>query len=578
MAKSDTLSAQFFAAAKRHPRRVFLREKVGGVWQGLTYGEAREAVLRGAHFLAAQGVEKGDRVFISAPNCTAWAIADLAIMSLGALVVPSYTTSTFDEHCHVLKDSGAVLALTSSGKFGGQLAEVVARAAEAVPTCRGLVLFDDAVLDVELKRLKPLYWQAGLDTAEATEPNTNIASTDLACLIYTSGTGGAPKGVMLTHHAICHNVESVGAMLGASITARPQRFLSLLPLAHAYEHTGGLHLPIFLGAEIWYCEGVESIASNLLEAKPTLMIAVPRLYEVLHERIERGIEAKGGISAKFFRQAVQLGMQRLDGVGLSWREWLWDRVLEILVRRKLRRRLGGRLSYFCSGGAPLNPDIGRFFLSLGVGILQGYGQTEAAPVISLNPPDAIRIASVGHILPNLQAKIADDGEVLVRGDSVMAGYWNNPLATAEVLKGGWLHTGDIGALDGAGYLSITGRKKEIIINSGGDNIAPARIEAMLSAHPDIAQVILVGDRRPFLGAVVVVADDLRTASKTTQGAHIKAVLNAINADLSTPEKIRRFVIADAPFSVENGEMTPTLKLRRHIIAAHYAKAIDALYK
>ena len=573
MAKSDTLSAQFFAAAERHPRRAFLREKRGGVWQGLTYGEAREAVLRGAHFLAAQGVKKGDRVFISAPNSTAWAIADLAIMTLGALVVPSYTTSTFDEHCHVLKDSGAVLAITVSGRLG----EVVARAAEAVPTCRGLVLFDDDALDVQLQRLKPLYWQDGLDAAEATEPNTNIKSTDLACLIYTSGTGGAPKGVMLTHHAIRTNVESVGAMLGASITARRQRFLSLLPLAHAYEHTGGLHLPIFLGAEIWYCEGVESIASNLLEAKPTLMIAVPRLYEVLHERIERGINAKGGISARFFRQAVRLGMQRLDGAGLSWREWLWDGVLEILVRRKLRRRLGGRLNYFCSGGAPLNPDIGRFFLSLGVGILQGYGQTEAAPVISLNPPDAIRIASVGHILPGLQAKIADDGEVLVRGDSVMAGYWNNPLATAEVLKGGWLHTGDIGALDAGGYLTITGRKKEIIINSGGDNIAPARIEAMLSAHPDIAQVILVGDRRPFLGAVVVVADDLRTASKTAQESRVKAVLNAINAELSTPEKIRRFIIADAPFSVENGEMTPTLKLRRHIIAAHYAKAIDALY-
>ena len=248
MAKTNTLSAQFFAAAERHPRRAFLREKRGGVWQGLNYGEAREAVLRGAHFLAAQGVKKGDRVFISAPNSTAWALADLAIMTLGALVVPSYTTSTFDEHCHVLQDSGAVLAITSSG----QLAEAVARAAEATPTCRGLVLFDDApnapdALNVQLKRLKPLYWQAGLDAAEATEPNTNIASTDLACLIYTSGTGGAPKGVMLTHHAIRHNVESVGAMLGASITARPQRFLSLLPLAHAYEHTGGLHLPIFWG-------------------------------------------------------------------------------------------------------------------------------------------------------------------------------------------------------------------------------------------------------------------------------------------------------------------------------------------
>ena len=573
MAKSNTLSAQFFAAARQHPRRIFLREKVAGAWQGLTYGEAQEAVWRAANFLTSQGVKKGDRVFISAPNSTAWALADLAIMSLGALVVPSYTTSTFDEHCHVLKDSGALLAITSSGRLG----EVVARAAEATPSCRGLVLFDDGVLNVKLKRLQPLYWQAGLATAEATEPNTNIASTDLACLIYTSGTGGAPKGVMLTHHAICHNVESVGAMLGAIATARPQRFLSLLPLAHAYEHTGGLHLPIWLGAEIWYGEGVESIASNLLEAKPTLMIAVPRLYEVLHERIERGINAKGGLSAKLFRQAVKLGVQRLDGVRLSWREWLWNGVLEMLVRRKVRRRLGGRLSYFCSGGAPLNPDIGRFFLSLGVGILQGYGQTEAAPVISLNPPDAIRIASVGHILPGLQAKIADDGEILVRGDSVMRGYWNNPLATAEVLKGGWLHTGDVGTLDAAGYLTITGRKREIIINSGGDNIAPARIEALLSSHPDIAQVMLVGDKRPFLGAVVVVADDVRNQSKTAQEARIKAALNAVNADLSTPEKIRRFVIADAPFSVENGEMTPTLKLRRHIIAEHYAKAIDALY-
>jgi len=573
----DVLSDQFFDIAARYPARPCLYEKTNGIWQGLTYAEAASQVLRAAAFLKSQGVAKGDRVVIASENRIDWAIADLAIMTLGALVVPSYNTNTSEDHHHVLADSGAVLAITSSGT----LAENLAAAAEKSSACQTLVLFDRYDLQTPIKRLKQTGWQDGLASAEhdATGDGirANLNPDDLACLIYTSGTGGLPKGVMLSHGSISANIKGVKKMLSKVRLDDQQRFLSLLPLSHSYEHTGGLHLPIRMASEIWYCESVEQVAKNLQEAKPTLMIAVPRLYEVLHDRIENGLKAKGGLSEKLFRKAVALGLKKLDGERLSFIEALWDRLLERLVRAKVRRRLGGRLQYFCSGGAPLNPDIGRFFLAIGVGILQGYGQTEASPVISVNPPGDIRISTVGTAVPGVEIKIDLTGEILVRGDMMMQGYWNNPAATDEAIHDGWLHTGDLGSISDDGFLSITGRKKEIIVNSGGDNIAPARIEAMITMQADIEQVMITGDQRPWLAAVIVPSHEVRQRPKPEQEKAIKTALDAVNANLSMLEKVRRFVLADEPFSIENSEMTPTLKVRRHIVSARYQDALDKLY-
>jgi long-chain acyl-CoA synthetase len=572
-----SLSDQFFDIAAIQSEKPFLYEKRHGVWQGQTYGDVANSVLRAAGMLRMLGVNKGDRVVIGAENGINWAVADLAIMTLGALVVPSYSTNTMDDHLHVLTDSGAVLAITSSGA----LAEKMAEAAEKATTCKTLICFEDIALKTPTSTLTVTSWDKALDKVDISisgDVRETLDPDDLSCLIYTSGTGGLPKGVMLTHRSISTNVEDVRQMLERADLVKGQRFLSLLPLSHSYEHTGGLHLPVRMGAEIWYCESVDQVSSNLQEAKPTLMIAVPRLYEVLYDRIERGLKAKGGLSEKLFRKAVALGLKKLDGGRLSLAEKITDRILERLVRAKVRQRLGGRLRYFCSGGAPLNPDIGRFFLAIGVGILQGYGQTEASPVISLNPPDDIRIATVGIPMSSIDLMLDDDGQILVRGDMVMKGYWNKPDETAETIQDGWLHTGDIGQIDDDGYLMITGRKKEIIVNSGGDNIAPARLEAMLCIHADIEQAMLTGDKRPWLAAIIVPSSEINTLPKAEQHKRLKKACDSINANLSKLEKIRQFVIADEPFSIDNGEMTPTLKVRRHVVMNRYAKTLDELYK
>ena len=572
-----SLSDQFFDIAAMQSEKPFLYEKSYGVWQGQTYGEVANSVLRAAGMLRMLGVKKGDRVVIGAENGIKWAVADLAIMTLGALVVPSYSTNTMDDHLHVLTDSGAVLAITSTGA----LAEKMAEAAEKATICKTLICFEDIALKTPTSTLTVTSWDKALDKVDISisgDVRETLDPDDLSCLIYTSGTGGLPKGVMLTHRSISTNVEDVRQMLERADLVKGQRFLSLLPLSHSYEHTGGLHLPVRMGAEIWYCESVDQVSSNLQEAKPTLMIAVPRLYEVLYDRIERGLKAKGGLSEKLFRKAVGLGLKKLDGEGLSLAEKIADRILERLVRAKVRQRLGGRLRYFCSGGAPLNPDIGRFFLAIGVGILQGYGQTEASPVISLNPPDDIRIATVGIPMSSIDLMLDDDGQILVRGDMVMKGYWNKPDETAETIQDGWLHTGDIGQIDDDGYLMITGRKKEIIVNSGGDNIAPARLEAMLCIHADIEQAMLTGDKRPWLAAIIVPSSEINTLPKAEQHKRLKKACDSINANLSKLEKIRQFVIADEPFSIDNGEMTPTLKVRRHVVMKRYAKTLDELYK
>jgi len=577
LSDTDVLSDQFFEVASNYPKNPCLYEKSNGIWHGLTYAEAAHQVLLAANFLKSQGVNKGDRVVIASENRIDWAIADLAIMTLGALVVPSYSTNTSEDHHHVLTDSGAVLAITSSG----ELSESLAAAAERSLACQTLVLFDRYDIQTQKKRLKLVNWHDGLaaakDIAEIEDVRAKLDPNDLACLIYTSGTGGLPKGVMLSHGSISANVKGVKHMLSEVNLDYQQRFLSLLPLSHSYEHTGGLHLPIRMASEIWYCESVDQVSTNLQEAKPTLMIAVPRLYEVLHDRIENGLKAKGGLSEKLFRKAVALGLKKLEGEKLSFSEAIWDRVLERLVRAKVRRRLGGRLQYFCSGGAPLNPEIGKFFLAIGVGILQGYGQTEASPVISLNPPKDIRISSVGKAVPGVELKIDPEGEILVRGDLMMQGYWNNPAATGEAIRDGWLHTGDLGHLSDDGFLSITGRKKEIIVNSGGDNIAPARIEAMLTMQGNIDQAMISGDKRPWLAAVVVPSQEVRKLPRPEQEKFIKVALEKVNENLSMLEKVRRFVLADEPFSIENSEMTPTLKIRRHIVLARYQDELDKLY-
>jgi len=571
------LPAAFFAVAADNGGKILLAAKRNGEWQTMTYAEVADHVRRLAAALINQGIKPGDKIFISSENRPEWAIADLAIMAIGAVVVPSFVTNTIDDFAYIMGHSDAVLAITS----GGELARKVAAATQRVDEVDRLIIMDETD-DLNAAGLQVWRWsdliETSLPLADLEERMSGMAGDDVCCFIYTSGTGGRPKGVMLTHRSIQANIDAAIDLLAEGGVAEDQRFLSLLPLSHSYEHTAGMHLPFQTRSEVWYCESADQIANNLAEVAPTLMTAVPRLYEVLHDRITRGIKAKGGVSEKLFRAAVRIGIKQIRNERLSVGEAMLNPVLDRLVRRKVKSRLGGRLNYFVSGGAALNPDIGEFFMALGVKILQGYGQTEASPLISANRPGQIKIASVGPAVRGVEVILSDDGEILTRGDMLMKGYWKDDEATAQTIQNGWLHTGDLGEVDDDGYITITGRKKDIIVNSGGDNIAPSRVEGVLTIEPEIEQVMVDGDKKPWLAAVVVPAPDLmQSSSGEAVQAAVAEAINRANQRLSKLEQVRRFLIADEPFTTDNGQMTATLKTRRHVIRAVYGEKLDALY-
>jgi long-chain acyl-CoA synthetase len=539
------------------------------------------------------GIAPGDRVALVAENRPKWLIADHAIMACGAITVPAYTTNTVDDHLHILNNSGAKAAIVADQRLARSLLPA-AHAAHSVDIVVSMAPLDlrqeigpavhnwDEVAALGAERTDDL------DTAAA-----RIARTDTACIIHTSGTGGAPKGVMLSHGALISNCAGAYHSFRNHIEIDSEVFLCFLPLSHAYEHTAGQFLPIALGAEVYYAEGVDALVTNMAEAQPTIMTAVPRLYETMLQRIRTHIRRTGGLSAKLFMRAIELGSKKYESPGgLSLVEGILDRILDILVRRKVRRRFGGRLKFFVSGGAPLNYDVGLFFTALGVRLLQGYGQTEASPVISCNPFDRIKLHTVGPPLDGVEVKIAEDGEILVHGELVMQGYWNDPEATAATVQDGWLHTGDVGQFDEDGYIQITDRKKDLIVNSGGDNVSPQRVEGFITLQPEVSQAMVYGDRRPYLVALIVpdqesAAEWAKANGKPTDlatlidddefKAAISASVDRVNNELSTIERVRRFILEPEPFTVENSMMTPTLKIRRHVIRDKYGARLDELY-
>ena len=585
------LAAMFFAEAARQGDRPFLWAKAAGTYQALSWRAARQQVADLAKGLCALGIGNGDRVVLAAENRPEWVIADFAIMSAGAITVPAYTTHTVDDFVHVMTNCAAKAVIVSSAA----LAQRVLPGAAQAPSVATVLTIEPAGVAAS-PRIAVQSWATALARGAAAPGRIEdsidaIRRDDVACLIYTSGTGGAPKGVMMTHGNILANCRSAFALL-EKLGLGHEVFLSFLPLSHSYEHTAGMMFPISLGAEIYFAEGAETLAANLLEARPTIMTAVPRLYEAFHQRILHGVAREGGIKAKLFHRTLALGLKRIDrSDGLGWLERATDAALDALVRRKFQARFGGRLKAMVSGGAALNPEIGRFFLALGLRLLQGYGQTEAAPVISANPPDHIKIDTVGPPVLGVEVAFAADGEILVRGDNVMKGYWNDAEATARALAGGWLRTGDVGRLDDEGFLVITDRKKDFIKTSGGEMVAPARIEFSLTLQPEIGQAMVAGDRQSYLVAVLVPSQHLIDTVATGDNASetpiadrpeirqaIAAAVARANQTLAPFERIRRFIVTGEPFTTANHQMTPTLKIRRHVVRQVYADAIAALYE
>lgn len=573
----------------------FLWAKQGGAWQPLSWAEVTRQVCCLAESLRRIGLKDGDRVMLVSENRPEWCIADFAIMAAGCITVPAYVTNTERDHLHILEDSGASAVMVANDKLAKPLIGALLRSGQA-----------RHVIGIEPLRISQTSnfeyhdWQAliaGDGKAARQAVNARIARIgrqDTACLIYTSGTGGAPRGVMQHHGAILMNADGAARVLAEDFGLdEDEAFLSFLPLSHAYEHTGGQMLPISVGAQIYYAEGLEKLASNIEETRPTIMVVVPRLFEVLRSRIMKQIEKQGKVANFLMDRAMAIGSAKAAGQG-RWRDKPMDLILERTLRPKIRGRFGGRMKAMVSGGAPLSPEVGVFFESMGLTMLQGYGQTEAGPVISCNRPSAgLKMDTVGPPLHGVEVKIAEDGEILVRGELVMHGYWRNEAETAKALQNGWLHTGDIGHIDEAGRVVITDRKKDMIVNDKGDNISPARVEGLLTLQPEIAQAMVIGDRRPYIVGLVV--PDAEWAIEWCQAngekfdfsalqdlpafrSAVRAAIDRVNQDLSVIEKVRQFAFADEPFTIDNEELTPKQSIRRHKLKARYGERLDALYK
>ena len=592
---SPNLVALFLQRADELGDRPFLSVKREGQWQALSWREVADRVCLLAQALHDMGLAPGERVMLVSENRPEWCIADLAIMAAGLVTVPAYTTNTERDHAHVLENAGTRAVIVADAKLAKPLLPAVLRYGQV----GHLITIEDFKLP-QLGQTDCHGWAALLrgDAAAARQAVdariAGIGRSDLACLIYTSGTGGAPRGVMQHHGAILRNVDGAARIIaedfGWDTTGRESEvFLSFLPLSHAYEHTGGQFLPIGLGARIFYSEGLEKLASNIEEVRPTVMIVVPRLFEVLRTRIIKQVEKQGRLASFLLDRA-----QAIAARGRRLIDWPLDFVIGRALRPKVRQRFGGRVKAMVSGGAPLNPEIGTFFRAMGLTLLQGYGQTESGPIVSCNRPKfGLKMDAVGPPMQGVEVRIAEDGEILVRGELVMQGYWRNPDETARTLAGGWLHTGDIGHIDEGGRIVITDRKKDMIVNDKGDNVSPQKVEGMLTLQPEIAQAMVIGDKRPYLVGLIVPdaewalgwarANDEKFDLPALQElpafrSAVRAAIDRVNGELSVIEKVRQFTFADETFGIENEEMTPSLKIRRHKLKARYGARLEALYK
>ena len=561
--------------ARKRPNRPMLRYWRDGAWQRLSWGEFALAVAGAAAWLRGAGVMPGDRVLLVSESRPEFNIADVALMAIGAVPVPTYTTNTVADHAHILADSGARIAIVSTPGLAAHIAEAAAASGgldlliglDAPPTPGA------AARTVHWPEVVAAPGDLPLLLAEVEQ----IPDGRLACLIYTSGTGGTPRGVMLPHRAMLANRDGVAA-LAERLHLDGTVYLSFLPLSHSYEHTVGCFLLPSLGVEVVYSRGAERLSAEFQEFQPSIVTAVPRLFEVLRTRMLAQLEKEGPFRQALFRRALALGLRRADGPPLSLPERLLDAVLDRLVRDKVRARFGGRLQALVSGGARLDPDLSGFFIGLGLPLIQGYGQTEAGPVIAVNPPwDNVR-QTVGYPLPGVEVRLAADGELLVRGPLVMDGYWQNPDATAAAIRPAegeapdappWLHTGDVARIEDE-RIVITDRKRDFIKTLGGDMVSPAKLEALLMAEPEIAQAVVAGEGQPGLVALVVPADQ--------HEAKVAAAISRVNARLSSIERIRHWRVAPAAFSVENGLLTPTMKVKRRAVLDRYQGEIAALQR
>ncbi|KQH78092.1 long-chain fatty acid--CoA ligase [Mycobacterium gordonae] len=582
----DNVAAVVYEHERNDPDYVIYRRRVDGVWTDVTCAEAADQIRSTALGLISLGVQTGDRVSIFSATCYEWAILDLAILSVGAVTVPIYETSSAEQVRWVLQDSEAVLAFAETDAHAAIVTELTGE----LPALRRVLHINGS----GPKALEQLVEAgASVDAAELTARQQGLDADAPATLIYTSGTTGRPKGCQLTHSNLLHEIRGTSECL-PTLLCEGQRLLVFLPLAHVLARA--LTLAAFTSkVTVGFTSDIKNLLPLLAEFKPTVVVSVPRVFEKVYNTAEQNAanDGKGPIFKAAAQTAVDWSRAQDDGkpgLVLRAKHALFDR----LVYGKLRAALGGECHAAVSGGAPLGARLGHFYRGVGVTIYEGYGLTETSAAITVNQINGLKIGTVGKLVPGNSLRIAEDKELLVRGGVVFTGYWRNEQATAEAFTDGWFRTGDLGAVDEDGFVSITGRKKELIVTAGGKNVAPAVLEDQLRAHPLISQAMVVGDAKPFIGALITIDPEAiegwkqhhHKASAATVGdlatdpdllAEVDAAVKKANQQVSHAESIRKFRILPVDFTEDTGELTPTMKVKRNVVAEKFASDIEAIY-
>ncbi len=560
-------------ANKQNKKDIFLQWLNPSNKKTYTWEETEKNILKLSKVIK-ENIKEDDRCLLVSENRPEWFVSDLAIMLAGGITVPAYTTYTQDDYNFLIEDCEPSLIIVSNNEMLKKLNTIINKK----DFIKKVITLDD--LNGVINNLDLLNKEKYLDFSSIVKfnlsdenkiENNKLKRTSPACIIYTSGTGGNPKGVILSHGGILNNLVGACEITKPLFTTRPV-FLTWLPLSHSYEHCVQF-LQIAVGAKVFYAEKIEKLLDNISEAKPTVMTAVPRFYQNLYNKINMNLKKQTGLKAKLIEATLRLGKKKLLNQKMNFTEKLINFIVDKLVRKKIKKQFGGNLKAFVSGGGALDKEIGEFLNSVGLPTLQGYGLTETSPVVSCNPIHKIKVETVGPPFKGNQVKIANDGEILVKGENVMLGYWNKKEETDQVIIDGWLHTGDIGEIDpNDGYLKITDRKKDIIVSAGGDNISPAKIENMISNEPEIDQCMVYGDKKNYLVALIVPNKDFLNEKEK-----INKVIEKINTKLTVLEKIKKIQLIDENFSIENGLMTPTMKVKRKKVTEKYKNQLENLY-
>jgi len=563
----------FYQSERQNPKSIFLEWLNPNNKKIFTWEETTLNIFKFSKVLK-ETVKNGDRCLLVSENRPEWFISDLAIMLANAITVPAYTTYTEDDYKYLIEDSEPSIVIVSNNEMLNKLKKTI-NEKDFIKKVITFEKIEKAHNDLnEDDKNKYLDFSSIIknDLSEKDKiKNINLKRTSPACIIYTSGTGGNPKGVILSHGGILNNLVGACEIMKPLIDTRPI-FLTWLPLSHSYEHTVQF-AQIAVGAKVFYAEKIEKLLDNISEAKPTIMTAVPRFYQNLYNKISINMRKQTGLKAKLIKATIELGKKELLKQKMNIFEKLLNSLVNVLVRKKIKKQFGGNLRAFISGGGALDKEIGEFLNAIGLPTLQGYGLTETSPVVSCNPIHKIKVETVGPPFKGNEVKIAEDGEILVRGENVMLGYWNKKEETKNVIKNGWLHTGDIGEINTEdGYLKITDRKKDIIVSAGGDNISPAKIENIITNSVEIDQCMVYGDKKNYLVALIVINKEyLKEKEK------INNIIENINKKLTQVEKIKKIQLINENFSIENGLLTPTMKVKRKKVIEKYKKELENLY-